>query len=181
MGEIPPKKSTHGYAKSEKLCNFTLKSLLFNKGKSFFSHPFKFFWLVVPKNLEDIFFQKNSSLFLSVQQNNLKKKIRDQNPSYPLQKIPTNALFYYPAKCLTGVSKKSIKHAVKRNHLKRLMREAYRQNKEPLYSFLEKADLFLLLGIIYTAKQPGNYQEIEAKIIVSLQKIQESIRQHLEN
>ncbi len=67
------------------------------------------------------------------------------------------------------------KSAVVRNNLKRLTKESYRQNKVAFYSFLETTNTHCLPALIYTAKPMLTYAEIEEKIIVSLQKIQQKI------
>ncbi|MBN2669607.1 MAG: ribonuclease P protein component [Bacteroidales bacterium] len=75
------------------------------------------------------------------------------------------------AQTLFTVPKRNFKRAVKRNRLRRRMKEAYRLNKSILYSFLSKNQLQLTMAIIYIGKEENSYAEIEQKIVVSLQKI----------
>lgn len=175
MANTEARKKLHCLTKSERLCNFSFKNLLFKEGNSFNVFPFKVFWKLIDTNVESIFFGKSITEFGGVVSNH---PFRLQNPSYPFKKVPPNALFTHPAKCLFGVSSKVHKSAVDRNHLKRLLKESYRQNKVPFYAFLEGTGCWCLLAIIYTAKPALPYHDIEAKIIVSLQKLQEKIIEH---
>lgn len=82
----------------------------------------------------------------------------------------------YPAQVIITVSKKSVPGAVKRNLLKRRIREAYRKNKFSFYEFLTTADLKCTFAIVYTSKDILDYKEIEVKIILILQRL--SLVQH---
>jgi ribonuclease P protein component len=70
----------------------------------------------------------------------------------------------YPAQIGISVSKRFIKKAVKRNLIKRRIREAYRKNKHLLYHFLSEYSLNIVFMIIYLEKQPLDYQLIENKL-----------------
>jgi ribonuclease P protein component len=175
MAKPAARKKLHGLTKSERLCNFSFKNLLFKEGNSFHVYPCKVFWKLIEPNLEPIFFGKSVTQFQGADTNH---PFRIQNPSFPFKRVPPNALFTHPAKCLFGVSSKVHKSAVERNHLKRLLKESYRQNKVPFYAFVQGTGSWCLLAIIYTAKSALPYHEIEAKIIVSLQKLQEKIIKH---
>jgi ribonuclease P protein component len=167
-------KKMHSISKSERLCNFTFKNLLFDKGNVIQAYPLKVFWTTLETNLEPVFFTKSISEYQG-SPDSLRGGKSLQNPSFPLKKIPSNAFFTHPAKAMFGVSKKVQKKATDRNHLKRLIKEAYRQNKAPLYTFFEQMNQWCLIAIIYTAKPIVSYHEIETKIIVSLQKIQQQV------
>lgn len=69
------------------------------------------------------------------------------------------------------VPKRNFKRAVKRNLLKRRIREAYRKNKHPFYEALGKRNIRVKLMIVYTAREALEYKEIEQKINVTLQKL----------
>src|SRR5690554_1488850 len=80
-----------------------------------------------------------------------------------------------PIKCAFSVPKRNHKKAVDRKLLKRRMREAYRLNRMELKEKLIKSEKQLLLTFVYTAKDLKKYEEIEDKIILLLQPLQEAI------
>lgn len=77
----------------------------------------------------------------------------------------------------TGVSvpKRNFKKAVDRNHLKRLMREAFRKNKYLVDSNLQKKYAFMF---IYTANKKFDYHQITASLIHILNKLIEREASH---
>lgn len=158
-----------GFKKGERLCNFRLRKLLFQYGESFFFYPFRVHYLELEPNLEPLFFADEPFIYVG---NASKHVLRArQNPSWPLRKLPENALFPQAAKCLLSVSGRHFKKAVDRNRLKRQMKEIYRKNKSPFYSFLEERNKLCLIAFIYAAKEKRPYQELSEKIPLSLQKL----------
>ena len=68
------------------------------------------------------------------------------------------------ARLLVSVSKKRFHHAVKRNKVKRLVREAWRKNKSELIAKCEKYKITFDVALVYTATVILSYEEIEKKI-----------------
>ena len=63
-----------------------------------------------------------------------------------------------------SVSKKRFHHAVKRNKVKRLSREAWRKNKSGIMLKCEVKNITFDFALVYTATVILSYQEIEKKI-----------------
>ncbi|HXB34505.1 MAG TPA: ribonuclease P protein component [Puia sp.] len=84
-------------------------------------------------------------------------------PDSPLAKSPVQAGF--------GVSSRHFSKAVDRNRIKRLSREAYRLQKQPLFQRLEEKGLCLAVFFIYTGKDLPDYATVTHKIGVALQKL----------
>ncbi|NCB09115.1 MAG: ribonuclease P protein component, partial [Bacteroidia bacterium] len=76
----------------------------------------------------------------------------------------------FPAQAAFAVSKKSFKRAVRRNYIKRLMREAYRLNKPALYQHLEGKHQ-LAIFFIYIGKDIPDYKLIETAMIKAIKKL----------
>lgn len=93
--------------------------------------------------------------------------------AYPLRFVyyQSEAAEKAKVRILISVPKKKIRHAVDRNRIKRLIREAYRLNKQLLTDVLESDANCLHLGIIYLSNEPANYGVIEEKMIAALQKL----------
>lgn len=76
----------------------------------------------------------------------------------------------YPARIAISVSKKKFKRAVKRNRVKRLVREAYRLNKPEFYKQIPSGHTVDIL-FIYLDQNLPVYLKIEKAIKSALQKI----------
>lgn len=63
----------------------------------------------------------------------------------------------YPAQAGFSVPKRNFKLAVKRNRIKRLLRETYRLQKDIVYSNLEQPYIFM---ISYIGKEEKSYQKL---------------------
>mgnify|MGYP006279894775 CR=1 FL=1 len=76
----------------------------------------------------------------------------------------------YRALTAVIVGKKSVRKAVKRNRVKRLIREGWRKNKNILYSRLEQLDMKISVVIIYTGHKEPEYADLESRMKTLLQK-----------
>lgn len=69
---------------------------------------------------------------------------------------------------LVTVSKKKFKRAVKRNRVKRLIREAYRLNKDSFQLLLKDNSKKMDIAFIYLKTELPDYKEIEQSILKSI-------------
>ncbi len=98
----------------------------------------------------------------------------------------SNSFFVYPFKVVyrtvdysdkeylkvgMSVSKRNFKRAVKRNYIKRRIREGFRLNKQPLKLLLEERRVGLQLMLVYVSKELQEYDVIEPKIRIILEKL----------
>ena len=72
---------------------------------------------------------------------------------------------------MISVPKKKFKNAVDRNKIKRQISAAYRLHKSSLYSDLNSTKKTILFAILYNSHKEESYHNIEAKIILSLQRL----------
>lgn len=77
----------------------------------------------------------------------------------------------FPARIAFAVPKRNFKKAVDRNRIKRLLRETYRHHKHELYTELNSKDVKISVMFIYTGKVVPEHDELERKIILSLQRL----------
>ncbi len=140
------------FKKNERLGNYRLQSSLFNQGKAFFQYPFR---------IQYLFLKKGEEL---------------PNNPHPSNRA-AGFVFHYPAKCLVSVSKRYHSKAVQRNRIKRLVREAYRKNKNTFYTFLEKEHHNALVGFVYTAEKIFPCHEVEVAVKHALDKLEEKFKQ----
>lgn len=70
----------------------------------------------------------------------------------------------YPVQFAVSVSKRSFPKAVKRNRIKRIIREAYRLNKSILYQQLEEKNCQYGMMFLYIGKKEPTFAEIEKAV-----------------
>lgn len=81
-----------------------------------------------------------------------------------------------PVEVLVSVSKRFFKRAVKRNRVKRQIREAYRKQKQMLLERMDQMpDKRLLLAVIWQDGKLHESVEIDAKLHKNLQRLVEKI------
>lgn len=76
---------------------------------------------------------------------------------------------------LVSVSKRRFKRAVKRNRVKRQIREAYRKNKHALQEVLAGRNLRLALAFIYLSDKLEESSLIEERMQTALSRIAEKV------
>jgi ribonuclease P protein component len=95
-------------------------------------------------------------------------------------------VFYYhtkegnarePVQVLISVSKKHFKRAVRRNHVKRIIREAYRLNKYMLHNVFDEDEGTLIIGLVYTGTSMPSGDDVQKKIIRVFKRLKWEIRQ----
>ena len=82
------------------------------------------------------------------------------------------------ASILISVPKKRFKHAVKRNQVKRQVREAYRRNKHILLDVLkaQETPVKMIMAFIWLDNKIHSSEEVEHKVKKLLTHISENIR-----
>ena len=83
-----------------------------------------------------------------------------------------------PLQVLIAIPKRNLRHAVSRNRMKRLVREAYRMNKHKILEIYTKAGKSCDIAFIFTGKQCISQQETSSAIIELLDRL---IRAHEKN
>lgn len=78
-----------------------------------------------------------------------------------------------PVTCrlLLSVSKKRFHHAIKRNRVKRLIREAWRKNKQPLYEICHRDTISVDVALVYNATVIHSYDEMHRKTAKAIKEL----------
>lgn len=80
-----------------------------------------------------------------------------------------------PAAVMISVSKRRFKRAVKRNRVKRQIREAYRKNKQLLLDELQSREMRLAIAFIYLSDELVATAELEEKMKTALARLVEKL------
>ncbi len=80
-----------------------------------------------------------------------------------------------PCQTLVSVSKRSFKRAVDRNRIKRLMREAWRLQKHPVYAALQEHEKQRAIVLIYVGKELPTFEGMQASIQTLIAKMMEAM------
>ena len=78
-----------------------------------------------------------------------------------------------PVSVLVSVSKRRFKRAVKRNRVKRLIREAYRLNKQPLLEAVQRSGCRLAVAFIYLSDRVVEFSLLAERMQVALSRLAE--------
>ncbi len=92
---------------------------------------------------------------------------------FPLKVLymqPTTALDF-PVKAGVGVSSRNFKKAVHRNRVKRIMREAYRTEKNILHDYLTVQQKQVVVFMLYIDKILPEYEKVKTIMPVVLQRL----------
>ena len=76
---------------------------------------------------------------------------------------------------LVSVSKKRFHHAIKRNRVKRLIRESWRKNKAELMNLCQANNKTLDVALVYNATVILKYDEIEEKMKKVVERLVEKL------
>lgn len=80
-----------------------------------------------------------------------------------------------PASILVSVPKKRMHHAVDRNRMKRMVREAYRLNKQTLLSRLEGSGRHVDIAFICIADNMPTSSQVSKSVVKALARISDTI------
>lgn len=139
--------------KKEKLKSRKRIERVFKEGKGLTLFPFKVLWLLQPGTAGS------------------PGKAGSSGSAGSRGKAGSSGSAGSPLQAGFGVSSRHFKRAVDRNRIKRLSREAYRLQKQPLFRQLEEKGLSLAVFFIYTGKDLPDYTTVTHKIGVALQKL----------
>lgn len=94
---------------------------------------------------------------------------------YSINKTPSTEV----VKIMVTVPKKRFKRAVKRNRIKRLMRESYRLNKHSLYELCNEHNISLQIAFGYVSDTEADFVEIQEKMRKALARIETKIKEEV--
>lgn len=120
-------------------------------------------------------FPKEERLYLEKQIDELFQKGKSIN-AFPVRMIWQIQPGNVPARILFSVPKRKFKHAVDRNRIKRLMREAYRLNKTPFVETLQKEEKQVVVAFLFNGHELPKYKGIADKIILLLQRLSNELQ-----
>src|SRR5258708_29313192 len=148
------------WKKAEKLKSRKQIERVFREGKSFSLFPYRVrFLLQQPATVTSASLAAGAS-----------------GPTPPILRSTAAKTPPSPLQAGFGASSRHFKKAVDRNRIKRLSREAYRLQKEPLLRRLTEKGLSMAVFFIYTGKELPGYATVTEKIGVALEKLIKGIK-----
>jgi ribonuclease P protein component len=163
------------WTKAEKLKSRKRIEWVFKEGKSLSVFPFKAFYLLAPAPAAtptgpaaDPAAPSTSSTHPS--------GLSAPPAAPPSSRVPPHRPSPAPLQAGFGAGSRHFKKAVDRNRIKRLSREAYRLQKQPLIDVLTEKGRSMALFLIYTGKELPDHATVKAKIGVLLQKLIKEVK-----
>jgi ribonuclease P protein component len=154
-------------AKAEKLKSRKRIEWVFKEGKSLSVFPFKVFYLLAPPPAET-----TQPIAATSSASHPNAPVSTVPLPHQAPSLPTPA----PLQAGFGAGSRHFKKAVDRNRIKRLSREAYRLQKQPLMDALAEKERSMALFFIYTGKELPDHGTVKAKIGVLLQKLIKEVK-----
>jgi ribonuclease P protein component len=76
-----------------------------------------------------------------------------------------------------GASSRTFKKATDRNRIKRLAKEAYRKQKNPLFEKLKESNLRMITFFVYTGRELPAYALVYRKMEIILQRLTQIVHE----
>jgi ribonuclease P protein component len=156
------------WKRAEKLKSRKLIEKVFREGKSFGVFPYKVFYIVMPGAGSGVA-GLGSGVAVGVAGG--LGRVHSGGGSGDFGRIGSGARAGAPLQAGFGAGNRNFPRAVDRNRIKRLGREAYRLQKQPLFSRLREKGLSMAVFFIFTGKELPDYATVTARIGVALQKL----------
>jgi ribonuclease P protein component len=144
------------WKKAEKLKSRKRIDKVFKEGRNFSVYPFRVFYLLAQA-------PEKTGLAHDPGKPSADPGKHSPDPGKRTSAVPLQAGF--------GAASRQFGKAVDRNRIKRLSREAWRLQKQPLAVQLSAKGLSLAVFVIYTGKELPDYRLVSTKIGVALQKL----------
>lgn len=157
--------------RTERLKSRKTIETLFAQGNHLAAYPLRFAWLLQKSKQVLI----HSEIAIEPLEGNEITDIDIQKPDFFEVK---RSIIAPPLQFGVSVPKRNFKRANVRNLLKRRMREAYRLQKNDIYTLLAQQQLSLSIMCIYSAKEVLPYQAIEPKMKILLDKMMKLINEN---
>lgn len=81
-----------------------------------------------------------------------------------------------PCQVMIVAPKRKFKHAVDRNHVRRLTRECFRQRKDTLYNFLQEHGISIIFSMVYIHNEIMTYEHLGHKMDKLLTSLENDIK-----